>query len=49
VALRAEGLRAVGAGRIRKAELEKARITKGKNIIAYCGTSREGSLLLFYL
>lgn len=32
-----------------KAELEKAGITKDKNIIAYCGTSREGSLLLFYL
>lgn len=30
-------------------ELEKAGITKDKNIIAYCGTSREGSLLLFYL
>jgi len=32
-----------------KAELEKAGITKDKTIIAYCGTSREGSLLLFYL
>ena len=32
-----------------KAELEAAGITKDKNIIAYCGTSREGSLLLFYL
>jgi thiosulfate/3-mercaptopyruvate sulfurtransferase len=32
-----------------KEELEKAGITKDKNIIAYCGTSREGSLLLFYL
>ena len=32
-----------------KAELEKAGITKDKNIIAYCGTSREGSLVLFYL
>lgn len=32
-----------------RAELEKAGITKDKNIIAYCGTSREGSLLLFYL
>lgn len=32
-----------------KAELEKAGITKDKNIIAYCGTSREGSLLFFYL
>jgi thiosulfate/3-mercaptopyruvate sulfurtransferase len=30
-------------------ELEKAGITKDKDIIAYCGTSREGSLLLFYL
>ncbi len=32
-----------------KAELEAAGITKDKSIIAYCGTSREGSLLLFYL
>jgi len=32
-----------------KAELEKAGITPEKNIIAYCGTSREGSLLQFYL
>lgn len=32
-----------------KAELEAAGITKDKHIIAYCGTSREGSLLLFYL
>ncbi|MDI1312147.1 rhodanese-like domain-containing protein [Prosthecobacter sp.] len=32
-----------------KAELEKAGITPDKSIIAYCGTSREGSLLLFYL
>lgn len=32
-----------------KAELEKAGITPDQNIIAYCGTSREGSLLLFYL
>lgn len=32
-----------------KAELDKAGITPDKNIIAYCGTSREGSLLLFYL
>ena len=32
-----------------KAELEKAGITPDKNIIAYCGTSREGSLLRFYL
>jgi thiosulfate/3-mercaptopyruvate sulfurtransferase len=32
-----------------KADLEAAGITPDKNIIAYCGTSREGSLLLFYL
>lgn len=32
-----------------KAELEAAGITRDKNIIAYCGTSREGSLLQFYL
>ncbi|MBN8418864.1 MAG: sulfurtransferase [Verrucomicrobia bacterium] len=32
-----------------KAALEKAGITPDKNIICYCGTSREGSLLLFYL
>lgn len=32
-----------------KAELEAAGISADKNIIAYCGTSREGSLLLFYL
>ncbi len=32
-----------------KTELEAAGITPDKNIIAYCGTSREGSLLLFYL
>ena len=32
-----------------KAQLEKAGITKDKNIICYCGTSREGSLLRFYL
>ena len=32
-----------------KAELEKAGITPDKNIICYCGTSREGSLLRFYL
>ena len=32
-----------------KAELEKAGITKDKTIICYCGTSREGSLLRFYL
>ena len=32
-----------------KAELDKAGITPDKNIIAYCGTSREGSLLAFYL
>jgi thiosulfate/3-mercaptopyruvate sulfurtransferase len=32
-----------------KAELEKAGITPDKTIICYCGTSREGSLLRFYL
>jgi thiosulfate/3-mercaptopyruvate sulfurtransferase len=32
-----------------KAELEKSGITPDKNIICYCGTSREGSLLRFYL
>ncbi len=32
-----------------KAELEKAGITPDKDIICYCGTSREGSLLRFYL
>lgn len=32
-----------------QAALEAAGITKDKNIICYCGTSREGSLLLFYL
>ena len=32
-----------------KAELEKAGITPDKSIICYCGTSREGSLLRFYL
>lgn len=32
-----------------KAELEAAGITPGKNIICYCGTSREGSLLFFVL
>ncbi len=32
-----------------KAALEKAGITADKNIICYCGTSREGSLLRFYL
>lgn len=32
-----------------KAAIEKAGITPDKNIICYCGTSREGSLLLFYL
>lgn len=32
-----------------KAELVKAGITPDKNIICYCGTSREGSLLRFYL
>lgn len=30
-------------------ELEKSGITKDKDIIVYCGTSREGSLLRFYL
>jgi thiosulfate/3-mercaptopyruvate sulfurtransferase len=32
-----------------KVELEKAGITPDKNIICYCGTSREGSPLRFYL
>lgn len=32
-----------------KAELVKAGITPDKDIICYCGTSREGSLLRFYL
>ena len=32
-----------------KAELEKAGITPDKSIVCYCGTSREGSLLRFYL
>ncbi|MES2790750.1 MAG: rhodanese-like domain-containing protein [Planctomycetota bacterium] len=32
-----------------KAELEKAGLTADKEIIVYCGTSREGSLLRFYL
>ena len=32
-----------------KAELDAAGITPDKNIICYCGTSREGSLLRFYL
>ncbi|MBP7948107.1 MAG: sulfurtransferase [Verrucomicrobiales bacterium] len=32
-----------------KAELEAAGITRDKSIICYCGTSREGSLLRFYL
>ena len=32
-----------------KAQLEAAGLTPDKNIICYCGTSREGSLLLFYL
>ncbi len=32
-----------------KAELEAAGITKDKEILCYCGTSREGSLLRFYL
>lgn len=31
------------------AELTKAGLTKEKEIIVYCGTSREGSLLRFYL
>ena len=32
-----------------KSELDAAGITPDKNIICYCGTSREGSLLRFYL
>ncbi len=32
-----------------KVELEAAGITSDKEIIAYCGTSREGSLVRFYL
>lgn len=32
-----------------KAELEQAGLTKDKEIVVYCGTSREGSLLRFYL
>ncbi len=32
-----------------KADLEKAGLTADKEIIVYCGTSREGSLLRFYL
>ncbi|WP_218281016.1 sulfurtransferase [Verrucomicrobium spinosum] len=32
-----------------KADLEAAGITKDKEIMCYCGTSREGSLLRFYL
>jgi thiosulfate/3-mercaptopyruvate sulfurtransferase len=32
-----------------KGELEAAGITPDKEILAYCGTSREGSLLRFYL
>lgn len=32
-----------------KTELEKAGITPEKKIICYCGTSREGSLVRFYL
>jgi 3-mercaptopyruvate sulfurtransferase SseA len=32
-----------------KAELGKAGITPDKNIICYCGTSREGSLIYFTL
>jgi thiosulfate/3-mercaptopyruvate sulfurtransferase len=32
-----------------KAELEAAGLTADKEILVYCGTSREGSLLRFYL
>ena len=32
-----------------KAELEAAGLTPDKDILVYCGTSREGSLLRFYL
>ncbi len=32
-----------------KAELEAAGITKDKDILCYCGTSREGGPLRFYL
>ena len=32
-----------------KAELEAAGLTPDKDIVVYCGTSREGSLLRFYL
>ncbi|MEQ1824438.1 MAG: rhodanese-like domain-containing protein [Pirellula sp.] len=32
-----------------KADLESVGLTKDKEIIVYCGTSREGSLLRFYL
>lgn len=32
-----------------KAELEAAGITPDKDVLCYCGTSREGSLLRFYL
>ncbi len=32
-----------------KAELDAAGLTKDKEILVYCGTSREGSLLRFYL
>lgn len=32
-----------------KADLEAAGITPDKEVLAYCGTSREGSLLRFYL
>lgn len=32
-----------------KADLESAGLTRDKEIIVYCGTSREGSLLRFYL
>lgn len=34
---------------VNKAELARAGITPDKNIICYCGTSREGSLIYFYL
>jgi thiosulfate/3-mercaptopyruvate sulfurtransferase len=34
---------------VNKAELEKAGLTSDNDIICYCGTSREGSLLYFYL
>ena len=34
---------------VAQAELKAAGITPDKEIIVYCGTSREGSLLRFYL